>query len=162
MAEFTRLPTDSYMDFLASHVSLSENTAKLGLLKVDNVKNRLFVNTSKVDRFIQLNDLDRDNRFRNARIIEILANLFNSVVDRQGKALDSRIGVQEVLLVAEESDFVNRRTNNGDTLQKLFATHEGYGLRLGLTLETITPAIGKQIKQRGHQMPLEYAIGRWF
>jgi hypothetical protein len=91
-------------------------------------------------------------------MLQILAQLFNSIVDHHGKVSDSRIGVQEVLLLAEESDFANRRTNNGDTLQKLFATHEGYGLRLSVTLETITLAIGKQIKQRGHQMPIEYAI----
>jgi hypothetical protein len=47
MAEFMRWATDSYMNFLASHVSLSENTAKLGLLKIDKVKNRLLVNTSR-------------------------------------------------------------------------------------------------------------------
>ena len=91
-------------------------------------------------------------------MLEILAHLFNSVVDHHGKVLNSRIGVQEILMVAEESDFVNRLNNKGDTLHKLFATHEGYGLRSSLTLETITLAIGKQIKQRGHQMPLEYAI----
>ena len=35
MAEVMRWATDSYMDFLASHASLSESTAKLGLLKID-------------------------------------------------------------------------------------------------------------------------------
>ena len=77
MAESMRWATDSYMDFLASHVSLSEDTARLGLLKVDKVKNRLLVNTSDVDRFVQRNDLDRENHFRNARMLEILAHLFN-------------------------------------------------------------------------------------
>lgn len=91
-------------------------------------------------------------------MLQILAHLFNSAVDHHGKVLNSRIGVQEILLVAEGSDFVNRRNNNGDTLQKLFTTHEGYGLHLSLTLETIKLAIVRQIKQRGHQMPLEYAM----
>ena len=47
MAEFMRWATGSYMDFLASHVSLRENTAKLGLLEVDKVKNRLLVKSPK-------------------------------------------------------------------------------------------------------------------
>lgn len=153
-----RWATDCYMDFLSSNVRFSDNTAKLGLLKIDKVKNRLLVNTSEVDRSIQLNDLDRDNNSRFTTMLEILTHLFNAIVDHHRKVLDPRVGVQEVSLVAEESDFIQRRTNNHNTLHNLFDMNNGYRIPMGLSLDGITLAIMKQIKQRGHHMPLEYAI----
>jgi hypothetical protein len=158
MAEFMRWATDCYMDFLVSHTRFSQNTAKLGLLKIDKVKNRLLVNMSEVDRFIQLNNLERDNNSRFTTMLEILTHLFNAIVNHHRNVLDSRVGIQEILLVAEEHDFIQRRTNNHKTLHNLFATNDSYGLPMGLSLEGITLAITKQIKQRCHHMPLEYAI----
>ena len=123
-----------------------------------SVRNRLLVNTSKVDRSVQLNDSDDDVNFRHDRMLEILSHLFNAIIDHHKKVSNSRVGVEEVLLLAEESDFVNRRTNNYTTLHKKFAIDEGHGLPMDYRLTGITMAIGKQVKQRGHLMPIEYTI----
>ena len=158
MAEFVRWATDAYMDFLDTRGRYSESAAQWGLLKMRSVRNRLLVNTSEVDRSVQLDDSDDDVNFRHDRMLEILSHLFNAIIDHHKKVSNSRVGVEEVLLLAEESDFVNRRTNNYTTLHKKFAIDEGHGLPMDYRLTGITMANGKQVKQRGHLMPIEYTI----
>lgn len=131
---------------------------KVGLVNIDRVKNSLLVNTSEVDRFILLNSLECEDSARFAKMLRVLTHPFNAIVDIHRKVLDSRVGVQEILLIAEEPDLTQRSTNNHNTLYNLFVMNDGYGLLIGLGLEGITLVILKQIKLRDHHMPLEYAI----
>jgi hypothetical protein len=158
MAEFVRWATDCYMEFLASRKLHNAIAVTNGLSKLEHVKSRLLVNTFEVDRYVQLNNVHRDINVRNARMLGILDLLFNAIIDHHKRVDKSLVGVEEVLLVAEEPDFVNRRVNNYMSLQSTFASSEMYGLPMHLRLVGVTLAIQHQIKQRGHQMPLEYAI----
>jgi hypothetical protein len=158
MAEFVRWATETYMDFLDSHRDYMERTAALISPKLSDVQNRLLANTSEVDKFLQLNNSDREVRFRIARMLQILHSLFKAIIDHHQRVPNFRIGVEQVLLLAEESDFINRRTKNYLTLHKIFAADEAHGLPMDQRLSRITLAVGKQIKQRGYQMPLEYAV----
>jgi hypothetical protein len=158
MAQSVRWATDVYMGFLDTRVNYTQSAARHGLSKLTDARNRLLANTSELDRSIQLNDSDRDVNFRNARILQILQDLFKALIDHHEGVRDSRTGVAEVLLLAEESDFVNRHKHNYITLHKKFAIDEGHDLPIDHRLGGIAMAIGKQIKQRGHQMALEYAI----
>jgi hypothetical protein len=158
MAEFVRWAIDCYMEFLASRKLHNAIAVTTDFSKLEYVKNRLLINTFEVDRFVQLNNLERDIEVRNARMLGILDLLFHAIIDHRKRVDKSLVGVEEVLLVAEEPDFVNHRVNNYMSLQSTFASSEMYGLPMHLRLVGVTPAIQHQIKQQGHQIPLEYAI----
>lgn len=95
MAEFVRWGTDCYMEFLASRKLHNAIAVTNGLSKLEDVKCRLLVNTSEVDRFVQLNKFDRDIKVRNARMLGILNLLFDAIIDHHKGVDNSLVGVEE-------------------------------------------------------------------
>lgn len=81
-------------------------------------------------------------------MLGILDLLFNAIIEHHNRVDKSLVGVEEVLLVAEEQDFVNRRVNNYMSLQSTFASSEMYGLPMHLqggqqpTNHNLRPRIG--------------------
>lgn len=161
MAEFVRWTTRTYMDFLDfMHLNdkILNSAAHSGLMKLGGVKNRLLVNTLEVDRTIELDGLDPLLRDQTWALLDVLRMLFGAIVNHHKYDPDSRMGVDEILLVAEEIDFVMRNTNNYITLHSMFAMHEIHDLDMWHRVEGISIAIGKQLQKRPRAIAIEYAI----
>ena len=158
MSEFMRWATDNIMEFLADRSRWTGSPAKSALIKLEKVKKCLLANTSKVDQYIQLNKSEADINSRKARMLQILTSLFRAVMKHHRKLSDSRIGVEELLLLAEETDFVDRCAKSHPTLHATFAAAAHKGYPMSRNLESMAWAIRDQIEKRGHPMPLEHAI----
>jgi len=158
MAEFVRWATDAIIGFLTDSSRFGNYTVGSALSKLKSVKECLLENTSRVNQSIQSNNSEEHISFRNTRMLKILSHFFRVIVRHHKSVSNSRIGVEELLLLAEEVDFVKRHHDNKITLHAIFAEHEGDGFPSEVSLSNMALAIKNHIEQRGHPMHFEYAI----
>ena len=101
MAEFMRWATDAIIGFLKDSSRFSNYTVASALSKLKKVKGCLLENTSRVNQCIQSNNSEEHINFRNARMLKLLSHFFRVIVRHHKNTPNSRIGVEELLLLKE-------------------------------------------------------------
>lgn len=103
-----RWATDVNTEFLTDSSKFGNYTVGTALSKLKKVKKYLLENTFRVNQSIQLNNSDEHINIRNARMLNTLTHFFRVIVRNHKNVSNSRIGVEELLLLAEEVDFIKR------------------------------------------------------
>jgi hypothetical protein len=143
MAVVVRWATDVYIDFLYLDPELVTEKARWGLESMDDLKNRLSAHWREVSGTIQRNNLNDEYSTRIVSMRKILCLFLRRLYNHHTQIPDSRAGLEELLLVGEDIDFVERDIHNNAGIHHLFTklTQDGLPMIQGVQ------AIGQMIRQ---------------
>jgi hypothetical protein len=158
MAVVVRWATDVYIDFLYLDPELVTEKARWGLESIDDIKNRLSAHWREVSGTIQRNNLNDEYSTRILSMRKILCLFLRRLYNHHTQIPDSRAGLEELLLVGEEIDFVERDIHNNAGIHHLFTKLTQDGLPMIQGVQAIGQMIRQYLKEYDQPMPLEHAI----
>jgi hypothetical protein len=89
---------------------------------------------------------------------KILCQFLRRLYDHHTQVPDSCVGLEELLLIGEEIDFVERDIYNNAGIHHLFTQLTQDGRPMVQRVQAIGQMIRQKLKEYGQPMPLEYAI----
>jgi hypothetical protein len=158
MAAVVRWATNTYMDFLYLDPALVTQRAKWGLECMDDVTKCLKAHWTEVCGTIERNNLGHEYRSRITRMQTFLYDLLKWLYKHHAQVLHSLAGLEELLLVGEEIDFVERSIHNHGGIHQMYSQLSEENLPMVERLQAIGKTIRNALKHYNQPMPLEYAF----
>lgn len=154
LAKFVHWATDTVMDFLYQDPEHLADRARRAANTITPVRKRLQQHTRHVCTLVSVEREDFEYRLS----LQMLHQFFGSINDHHQKVLNSDVGIEEILTVGKENDFIQRGPGSGENVQELYRMFVKHKLSTYSCVQSMGVVIENQPKEQNHPMPLEFAL----
>jgi hypothetical protein len=158
ITETVHWATDRFMDLMNKDATTKAEFADWGLKMMKHEKERLQAYTIHMRKVMKDTGRILEVNTGTHMMQQMLRQFFEHICEHHKRVPDSRIGVDEILEVGKETDFIRRGAVPAENVHHLFDTLVSHGMPMFQCLDMVAQVIERQLKERDHPIPAEFAL----
>jgi hypothetical protein len=148
ITEFVHWATDCFMDLMNKDATTKAEFADWGLEMMKHEKERLQAYTIHMHKVMKDTGRILEVNTGTHMMQQMLRQFFDHICEHHKRIPNSRIGVDEILEVGKETDFIRRGAVPAENVHQLFDTLVSHGMPMFQCLDMVAQVIERQLKER--------------